>query len=1322
MSGNNYNYSGYYGPGQPQNLSTTSTSNTGYQQYPTSNGYSSGGTGYFASGGAVADTSRRASTGEYATTSNTYNNRSNYDSSTVGSLAYNSSNPQSAQPTQPSRSYAPVASTYPQQYNAVRQQTPTYPAMEATHPSAYYAQTRPESSKSTTASTTHSVTSTARSTVGAATQPRPIQPPLTNIAHTPQYQSGQYYQQPSQTQQSSQSHTQPQTQTHAQPRYGELDNSIAAPARTNRPSMEPNHHSLTTPETVTATINPTQVYDPYHDWQRQAKRAEAEAKQRAEEREKEATIKAQQEQEKQRQANAQATPVTESESVTNATPIVANTTDAPAKKNKAPRKSDSTAPKRSYKKKKIDKDALRDKRDDSAQAAAMTLLQAANGDGTATATSTRPETELEKQMREMFKKMREFNSMNPDMLSRLWQEERDAHLAAEATPETNKVAEAGQPQEVPSSKPKSKSKKAADGTSSTKPPPPRKKKSAVQTADQVSTEVAQNMTQQQHHAPQPQAAMPQTQTPTQSTPRVVSATNGTIWPADKKASLAAAAADILTTSNPGKVVSSQEISTMLNQNPSYVELCEQLQGKGFVVDRSKFAKALLSAVPDINRPTPKQPANTTAGGSGQATAGRGAPIANMQATTATLVRNAEARLMDGESIVGTPEQKAPRKRKTATPTQAGPSVATPASALPPSAVGSSTAIYLEGLDAVRSFVESGPAGKESTSSKTGKAAKSSGKHRPSVQSAPLTKEGQARKRTFADLVDLTALSSEDEELASIQQPKRQEIDFEAPLPPIDDVDEPVQLPTPPNTVENVPAIPVVRGPRPPMLPVKAATVHVPTIAQNSTFPPTLKPALANPHPAAFKSLQVPHSVAPPSKVPRPVVPQSSLPHNHPAHSTRMAQPLDRYKAIRRSSYNPKTIARDVLLACGRHPDMRQLNAHLEILKTVFREIDNNADLGTFRWDIADPGGPAPGSGAEAPRAIDMYNDADDEDDSDDDSVVGGGQRVAVRQTIGADGTNHFEIIGQDSVRSTSAVAKSLSYGASVRRPVGGPRRSDGIRQTAGGTPNHATAAASSAGTPSGYSALRAQMGQQVDETGQPIKKRGRPVGWRKWMMKDTGNNNGGSPTSGPSGSHRKSTGKPTSPEPEYQVYRCEWKDCGAELHNLATLRKHLHKLHCKPHDGGLYNCFWAACSKVVRDAENGRTITRAAVSSFTSAEAWKQHVSKLHLEPIAWRLGDGPASGVSEPSEAELSEAYLSDAQGRRVTPRVVIPVQQASAPHPPRSSAHEKALEVERQAAKRKRDIGVGIDKGGARLATDKRRQGFIDDDDTAMVVDDDE
>lgn len=87
-------------------------------------------------------------------------------------------------------------------------------------------------------------------------------------------------------------------------------------------------------------------------------------------------------------------------------------------------------------------------------------------------------------------------------------------------------------------------------------------------------------------------------------------------------------------------------------------------------------------------------------------------------------------------------------------------------------------------------------------------------------------------------------------------------------------------------------------------------------------------------------------------------------------SETIVKPMNkRNDALRRDYYNPKTIARDILVASGKHPTMTPLNFHLEILRKRFRYVDNNSDLNTLRWDLIDPGGPA---------ADDDLNDADDE--------------------------------------------------------------------------------------------------------------------------------------------------------------------------------------------------------------------------------------------------------------------------------------------------------------------------------------------------------
>lgn len=62
----------------------------------------------------------------------------------------------------------------------------------------------------------------------------------------------------------------------------------------------------------------------------------------------------------------------------------------------------------------------------------------------------------------------------------------------------------------------------------------------------------------------------------------------------------------------------------------------------------------------------------------------------------------------------------------------------------------------------------------------------------------------------------------------------------------------------------------------------------------------------------------------------------------------------RRDAIRRSKYNSDTIARDILLATGNHPNMDPLNAHLDMLRKRFRAVNLESNMSTFRWDLVDP--------------------------------------------------------------------------------------------------------------------------------------------------------------------------------------------------------------------------------------------------------------------------------------------------------------------------------------------------------------------------------
>ena len=56
--------------------------------------------------------------------------------------------------------------------------------------------------------------------------------------------------------------------------------------------------------------------------------------------------------------------------------------------------------------------------------------------------------------------------------------------------------------------------------------------------------------------------------------------------------------------------------------------------------------------------------------------------------------------------------------------------------------------------------------------------------------------------------------------------------------------------------------------------------------------------------------------------------------------------------------------------------------------------------------------------------------------------------------------------------------------------------------------------------------------------------------------------------------------------------------------------------------------------------------------------------------------------------------------------------------PGRPKKSERDTAVEVQKAIEKKKREIGPGIDRGGATLANPKRRTGFVDDEDFEEII----
>lgn len=81
------------------------------------------------------------------------------------------------------------------------------------------------------------------------------------------------------------------------------------------------------------------------------------------------------------------------------------------------------------------------------------------------------------------------------------------------------------------------------------------------------------------------------------------------------------------------------------------------------------------------------------------------------------------------------------------------------------------------------------------------------------------------------------------------------------------------------------------------------------------------------------------------------------------------------------------------------------------------------------------------------------------------------------------------------------------------------------------------------------------------------------------------------------------------PATQYQVFKCKWTGCEAELHNLQAIHTHILGIHIPHH----IVCVWDDCTD---------KHPRAA------AQMW-EHVRDDHMRPLAWELGDGPAAPIT---------------------------------------------------------------------------------------------
>ncbi|ERS96316.1 hypothetical protein HMPREF1624_07226 [Sporothrix schenckii ATCC 58251] len=86
----------------------------------------------------------------------------------------------------------------------------------------------------------------------------------------------------------------------------------------------------------------------------------------------------------------------------------------------------------------------------------------------------------------------------------------------------------------------------------------------------------------------------------------------------------------------------------------------------------------------------------------------------------------------------------------------------------------------------------------------------------------------------------------------------------------------------------------------------------------------------------------------------------------------------------------------------------------------------------------------------------------------------------------------------------------------------------------------------------------------------------------------------------------------------FAPFVCEWTGCRAELHNMATLRKHVTVVHGRP-TGAANTCQWRRCA----DRQTVPTRYKDDTDTDADGQTLLEHVEYQHLAPLEWHRGDG---------------------------------------------------------------------------------------------------
>lgn len=646
---------------------------------------------------------------------------------------------------------------------------------------------------------------------------------------------------------------------------------------------------------------------------------------------------------------------------------------------------------------------------------------------------------------------------------------------------------------------------------------------------------------------------------------------GTIWPLEKRNALTSTALKALKAipENASVVITEEDLYKVLESNPSYIDLCQQLEAKGLKFHRGHFARELLNSVPDLKGSTPTSHPNPSS------VPPTGPPVGASKGVQPAVPPPPAAHPQpQTPHVYSHPYPPPPPAQYGYAATDSYP---TPHYGLPGA---QPTQVHY-------GFGILAPPGQNIPIPSYNVAAnKAGGLARPPPPSAG-PKEAASRKRDFSELIDLTELGDDDNYVLPDKHPRLEGPDSG------DEMDtDPFQ------------AYQKRKGP-----------VSAPYNAPAGFFPPLPQPVQFSAQAGQPGQTQKQESFAEPKG-------QRYL----------LAKPLNKDEALKKQFYDPKTVARDVLIATGRHPSERPLNVHLAGMLGKYIELDSDVD--TFEWDEVDPGGPPTPKVeiGDVPASKPRYKLGDRVQKKNRKPRSLAASVVDKTRRPDKDKENHANGVSSP----TSQPATDTSAGVTTSKT---PLLKEQLRKEAFKKPasklRHSLLASDEQATPAQFDPTKPPQVQSdhlpskpasttkpsMSQESTPRRKPGRPPGAKNKFPSVAGLKAQASDMKVQVNvPHRDST------PPAKEKYKCKWKKCSTVLHNLDTLRKHIGRIH-RPTSADAtnegYTCWWKKCKYLRQDENTGDWMT---TKVFDHWEEWLKHIEKDHVTPIALKFGDGPAT------------------------------------------------------------------------------------------------